>query len=933
MNALFRLSFHPPVSTRLRLALLTLACLAASISPAMAQLPTAALQSLVPPGGQAGTTVDVSVTGGNLDEADQLVFAHPGIRAEVVQTPPGPWDSSPNISYGKFKVTIAADVTPGSYDAWVLTRFGESNPRSFVVGTMPEVADGGANRAPSTPQEVPLNTVVNGVFDANSVDYYIYDFEEGQRVLIECSAEQIDSRADPLVWVIGPDGRELQRDNNSSGHDAVIDFPVPQTGKYIIAARDVVFGGGGDFFYRLKVHVGPRIDFVVPPVGQAGTSGKYTVYGRNLPNGQPSEMVLANGSPLQQLVVDATIPSEVNTLTSLSFLSSNQMSLQGQPVSFGAAGTHWLGITSDPVVLEQPGDNDSEANAQMITVPADVAGQFYPQRDRDWYAFTAKKGEVFWIDVVGHRHNISCDPALTVMRVDENASAQVAAVDDTGDRAAKLQSFFDTSSDDPVYRFVPDRDATYRVLVRDQFGGTVKDASRVYRLRIRRETPDFALFATPQELKVANANQVLNAGIALRKGETMLLEVHALREGNFTGEIKLDFAGMPETVSVANAVIPSGANSTWVSLTAKADAAPWTGPLNIQGTADVGGQSLTRQCRAGSVVWGTGNKTTDPAIYRVADQLRLSILDEVQPGALTPAQLEITTSRGGSVDVPLKLAREAGFAETVKFVATNIAGEVKPADVSIDGKAADGTLKVAITNAKAKPGTYRFYLRGDTKTKYQRNPESLARAQEELKQLDEKLNAVKEEVKQLTAAVTAAKATAAAAEEAAKADAEKKAQELEAQLKTKTDAVAQGEAAKKAKTAAIANIQKAVAAKDANFSIYSPMITLTVVDSPLTLELPESIEVKKGTTVDLPVKIGKQYGFADAMKLTVEVDAKRGLSAAAVDVAADQDTGTLKVAATAEAAPGDVPLTVVVSGTFNKLPVTTKKALTVKIVE
>lgn len=111
------------------------------------------------------------------------------------------------------------------------------------------------------------------------------------------------------------------------------------------------------------------------------------------------------------------------------------------------------------------------------------------------------------------------------------------------------------------------------------------------------------------------------------------------------------------------------------------------------------------------------------------------------------------------------------------------------------------------------------------------------------------------------------------------------------------------------------------------------MIKLTVVDSPLALELPATIEVKKGATVDLAAKIVKNYGFAEATKITVEVDAKTGLSAAAVDVAADKDTGTLKVAATAEAAPADVQLTVVVAGTFNKLPVTTKKAITVKIVE
>jgi hypothetical protein len=897
------------------------------------QLPTAKLQSLSPAGAQAGATVDIKVAGGDLDEATQLVFSHPGIKAEVVQTAAGPWDSQPTISYGSFKVSIAADVPAGSYDAWVLSRYGESNPRTFVVGTLSEVADNGGNRVATTPQAVPMNSVINGIYDANSVDYYSFDFEEGQRVLVECAAEQIDSRADALVWIIGPDGREQARDNNTTGHDAVIDFPVKKSGKYTIATRDVVFGGGGDFFYRMKVHVGPRIEFVFPPSGQAGVAAKFTIFGRNLPGGQPTEFVLANGDALQQLLVDATVPAAATSLGSLSRLGSKQLSLDGQPVSLGQLGSHWLAATPDPVILELPADNNTEATAQMITVPAEVAGQFYPARDRDWYAFEAKKGEVYWIDIVSHRLNVDSDPALTVMRVDEKASAQVAAVDDTGDRAGKLQGFFDTSSDDPVYRFVPDRDATYRVLARDQFGGTIKDASRIYRLRIRREAPDFQLFAAPQQLKVANANQILHSTIAIRKNETILLQVQTNRLGNFSGEIQLNIEGLPDSIVVTNKVIPAGQNGAWLSLTAKADAQPWVGPLKIVGTGDVTGTAVVRECRAGCVVWDTANKTTEPAIYRIADQLRMSILNETQPGALAPAQLEITTSRGGTVDVPLKLARQAGYAETVKFVATGVAAEVKPADVSIDGKVADGALKIAITNAKAKAGTYVFYLRGDTKAKYQRNPESLTRAEEDLKKLDEKLNAIKEEVKTATEAVNQAKTALASAADAAKADAQKKVQELEAQLKVKTDAVTQGDAARKAKAAAIVNITKAVAAKDVNFSIYSPMIKLTVVDSPLALELPATIEVKKGATVDLAAKIVKNYGFAEATKITVEVDAKTGLSAAAVDVAADKDTGTLKVAATAEAAPADVQLTVVVAGTFNKLPVTTKKAITVKIVE
>ena len=62
-----------------------------------AQLPQARLYSLFPPGAQAGTTVELKITGGeDLDEVDSLYFTHRGITAEqkaadpAAQQPPMP---------------------------------------------------------------------------------------------------------------------------------------------------------------------------------------------------------------------------------------------------------------------------------------------------------------------------------------------------------------------------------------------------------------------------------------------------------------------------------------------------------------------------------------------------------------------------------------------------------------------------------------------------------------------------------------------------------------------------------------------------------------------------------------------------------------------------------------------------------------------------
>ena len=48
----------------------------------MAQLPVTRLATVFPPGGQAGTTFEVALTGADLDDASQLLFSHPNISGK-----------------------------------------------------------------------------------------------------------------------------------------------------------------------------------------------------------------------------------------------------------------------------------------------------------------------------------------------------------------------------------------------------------------------------------------------------------------------------------------------------------------------------------------------------------------------------------------------------------------------------------------------------------------------------------------------------------------------------------------------------------------------------------------------------------------------------------------------------------------------------------
>src|SRR5262245_2112870 len=98
---------------------LAFAALAAFSTVALAQLPVTQLTSIFPPGGKPGTTVEVTAAGVDLDDADKLVFSHPGIVAAAKMTTPTDFEKTPKPMPGQFTVTIAGDVPPGIYEARV----------------------------------------------------------------------------------------------------------------------------------------------------------------------------------------------------------------------------------------------------------------------------------------------------------------------------------------------------------------------------------------------------------------------------------------------------------------------------------------------------------------------------------------------------------------------------------------------------------------------------------------------------------------------------------------------------------------------------------------------------------------------------------------------------------------------------------------------
>src|SRR5262249_25257842 len=124
------------------------------------------------------------------------------------------------------------------------------------------------------------------------------------------------------------------------------------------------------------------------------------------------------------------------------------------------------------------------------------------------------------------------------------------------------------------------------------------------------------------------------------------------------------------------------------------------------------------------------------------------------------------TALGGNLEIPVAVTRRGEFKEAIKLTAVGLPNELKPKEINLGNDAKEGKFELQVNQQNTKPGTYTFYMKGETKRKYVRNPDAEMRAGEEKKQIEEMIKEVSEQVKQLTAAKDAAtKAAADAAKE------------------------------------------------------------------------------------------------------------------------------------------------------------------------
>jgi hypothetical protein len=693
-------------------------------------LPNPRLLAIAPCGGRAGTTLEVTFTGQDIEESQGLLFSHPGLRAEpIAPPPPPPPDPSKPAAkpaapapVSKFKVTIAADAPLGIHDVRLINKWGISNPRAFVVGDLPEVSEKEPNNDVPQAQRLELNSTVHGVIAApTDVDYFVFSGKKGQRVTASCLTSSIDSRLRAALELYDAAGQPLAFNRHYHNNDALLDSTLPADGDYFIRLYEFTHTQGSvEHFYRLSLTTTPWIDAIYPPVVEPGKSTQVTIFGRNLPNGQLDPSAVIDGRVLEKTTVTLVGPQDALALQHLGFsgrvapvtsvLDGFEYRLRSPA---GSSNPFLVTYARAPVVLDNEA-NDTPETAQEITLPCEIAGRIEKRRDRDWYAFAAKKGEVYTLEVLSERLGTPVDLYALLRRADTKQT--LVDLDDTADSLAPVK-FFTRSTDPPTYRFVVPADGKYQLLVSSRDADTRAGPHFLYRVRIAPERPDFRLIVMPPADRRPDSCCVLQGG-------NEYYTVLAWRQEGWNGEVALTVEGLPPGITCPPQTIGSGLKQATLVVSAAADAPIWTGEIKVKGTALIAGQHVEREARPASVTWPTQEQQNIPTVSRLDRSLVLAVREKA-PFQLTATPDKSATTQGSKVTVTLKVARlwpdlKAPLQITALDPMPNLLfNNNQPLTVAADKNEAKAVFDV---RTGAALGTYNLVLRAQTQMPYNKDP-------------------------------------------------------------------------------------------------------------------------------------------------------------------------------------------------------------------
>jgi hypothetical protein len=579
--------------------------------------PQAPVLNRVPPlGAQRGTTIELTLTGTNLAGPTGFWTSFPA-RVTI------PTDGNNGKDNARLRVVVdlPRDAPLGFHSVGLATTRGMSNLQLFCIDDLPQILEVDTNRSRTTAQAVPIPCVVVGRADPEVSDYFKVSVKAGERVSFEVLGRRLGSAFDPQLTLFDArTGKELAGGHNNDAPglqtDARLTYTFREAGDYLVEVRDVLYHGGGDFWYRLRIGDFPCATTPVPMAIHRGSQRSITFAGTAVEGVQPVEVVA---------------PSQANVDT-VWLAPRGANGLYGWPVA--------LAVRDHEERLEQE-PNDEPGRANRIPVPGGMTGKFLTSGDVDTYVFAGHKGQR--IIVQAETLELGSPTEVYIVLKDAKGTALAASNPMAGARID----------------FTAPADGDYFLAVEHLLYWA--GPQETYHLTVTPYVPAFGLTLGAERFEVA------------ADGVTPVV-VQATRQ-DYGGPILVDVVGSPDVSG--HAVIESGQATATLFLRARADAPLAPCRVRVRGAATINGRTVTHDADLRAVVSrNLGGLPYPPRDFLHA--LAVAVTEKA-PFRLAVRTEHAEAARGTPAPLTVTAYRSPGFTEEIALAPVGLPPNVAPA--------------------------------------------------------------------------------------------------------------------------------------------------------------------------------------------------------------------------------------------------------------
>ncbi|MBL8817142.1 MAG: PPC domain-containing protein [Planctomyces sp.] len=350
------------------------------------------IDRIFPPGGQAGTAVEVTLSG------------KPGAPPLSLWSSNGKLSAAFSEKNDKVTITIPADCPLGVHWLRFWNPAGSSSLRPFVVGRLPELLEVEPNDRHAEAQAISDGQrVINGVLEkSGDVDTYTVPVSAGQTLFVSVLGKrELSSPMDAVLQVLDEDGAILIQNDDDHGIDPQATFKAERDG--ILRIRlfsfpsdpnsSIHFAGGANYMYRLTVSTGPAVDYTLPLAIQTGIDTSVELKGWNLnPDGATVPVLAGAPEESRSVPFDSAMPVTVSVINMASLIEGRTIQSNDASHSNGA----------------------SRSKSAPTVIPAAITGVIHKGGERDHWQFQGERGKNVTVRVEARRRDSLLDPAITI---------------------------------------------------------------------------------------------------------------------------------------------------------------------------------------------------------------------------------------------------------------------------------------------------------------------------------------------------------------------------------------------------------------------------------------------------------------------------------------------------------------------------------------